>query len=613
MRIFGFIWRFLGNLVKIVQILLVLVFLALFAGLFADSEFEIPDSAALVLSPSGMLVDQLEGDPFERALAEAQGAGIPQTLLSDVIDSLYAAADDDRIKAVVLRLDGMAGGGLAKLQSVADALQEVRAAGKPIIAIGNSFTQDQYYLAAYADEIHLHNFGVVYIDGYGYYRTYLKGILEKLKIDLNVFRVGKYKSFVEPFIRNDMSAEDQRASRRWLDAMWTAYKTDVADARSLQPESIDEYANRFVRNLRKAGGNTAQMALDTDLVDFLSTESEFSKKLIEITGPDPDDPDSYSGVNYFRYINQVRAENIVEPGLPEIAVLVAAGEIIDGEASAGTIGGDTLAALVHDAANDAAIKALVLRVDSPGGSMFASEVILEQLLKLKLMGKPLVVSMSSVAASGGYYIAMPADEIWASKTTITGSIGVGALLPTFNRSLEEIGISIDGIGTTSLSGQFRSDRALGDDAREYLQLSIEEAYRVFVNKVASYRGMSFDRADNLAQGRVWIGDDALAIDLIDKFGNLDDAIESAAKLAGLESKDYAVRTIERELSFNEQLAVQFLGKVGVLLREYGLISNQGWQFGLAGKLARNFDNELGWLTRLNDPRGIYFHCFCIFP
>jgi len=613
MRFLRFVWRFLNNLRRVFQILLMLFILGLiFAGL-AETEFTIPQSAVLVVDPNGMLVDQLEGDPLERAIAQAQGAEIPQTLLTDVTDSLHAAAGDDRIKAVLLDLDGLTGGGLAKLQTVAAALDQVRDAGKPIIAVGDSFTQDQYYLAAKADEIYLHELGVVFIDGYGYYRTYLKGILDKLKVDLNVFRVGKYKSFVEPYIRDDMSPADREASRRWLDVLWSGYKNDVEAARHLEPRALDDYANGFIENLRKTGGNTAQMALDTGLVDSLAGREKIEKRLMDLAGPSVDDESTYSGIDFRTYLSHVRKNAIDLSGKPEVAVIVASGEIIDGEAPRGTVGGDSLAALIDQAANDDRVKALVLRVDSPGGSMFASEVIFERLRQLKLKGKPFVVSMSSVAASGGYYISMLADRILASETTITGSIGVGALMPTFQRSLDTIGIHVDGLGTTSLSGQFRPDRELGPQAREFLQLSVEEAYRVFVSKVAEARGMSFERMNNLAQGRVWAGSDALDVGLIDGIGGLGDAIRSAAELAGLAEDTYDVQTIEPELTFGEQMALQFFGEVVSLLKVSGISLDSGLSHSLAGRLMTRMEHELGQFAALNDPRGIYYHCFCTLP
>ncbi|MDP6673953.1 MAG: signal peptide peptidase SppA [Gammaproteobacteria bacterium] len=590
-----------------------LLILGLIIAGLAETEPSIPPSAVLVVSPSGVLVDQLKGDPLEHAIAEAQGTGIQQTLLTDITDSLHAAADDERIKAVVLELDGLAGGGLAKLQTFAAALGKVRDAGKPIIAIGDGYTQDQYYLAAFADEIYLHDLGVVYIDGYGYYRTYLKGVIEKLNIDLNVFRVGKYKSFVEPFIRDDMSAADREASQRWLDALWSAYKNDVSTARQLESGHLDNYANRFIDNLREAGGNTAQMALATGLVDSVAGRGAARERLIELAGPDADDDSTYSSIDFLSYVSRVRAKQVDQPGAPKVAVLVAAGEIVDGEAPRGMIGGDSLSVLIDQAADDEQIKALVLRIDSPGGSMFASEVVLEQLAQLKLLGKPLVVSMSSVAASGGYYIAMLADQIWARETTITGSIGVGALMPTFQRSLDGIGVHIDGIGTTQLSGQFRPDRELGEQARQFLQLSVEEAYRIFVSKVADARGISFERADNLAQGRVWVGSDALAIGLVDEIGGLDDAIRSAADLAGLAEETYSVQTIEPELTFSERIASEFSGKVVSFIGAFGIRFDNGWTGSWAESFVLRLEQEFGQLGSLNDPRGIYYHCFCVLP
>ncbi|MDH3532842.1 MAG: signal peptide peptidase SppA, partial [Gammaproteobacteria bacterium] len=271
-----------------------------------------------------------------------------------------------------------------------------------------------------------------------------------------------------------------------------------------------------------------------------------------------------------------------------------------------------LAELVNQAAGDDSIKALVLRVDSPGGSMFASQVVFEQLQRLKDMGKPLIVSMSSVAASGGYYIAMLADEIWASESTITGSIGVGALIPTFQRSLDSLGIHVDGIGTAPLSGQFRPDRELGEDARELVQMTIDDAYRVFVGKVANARGMSVDRAGDLAEGRVWIGSDALDLGLVDELGGLEPAVAAAARLAGLTEGDYGIKYVEPPLTLRERLILEFA------VRATGLVRVLGTRFGapttdLLARLLDRVEQEIGVLANLNDPRGLYYHCFCQLP
>ncbi|MFW2405498.1 MAG: signal peptide peptidase SppA, partial [Gammaproteobacteria bacterium] len=528
MRLIRFLWKALNNLVRLVQIIILLAIVAIILASLTDRGIEMPDSAALVVAPSGALVEQLEGDPLERAFAEAGGGRVRQTLVHDITESLQLAADDERIKGVVLMLDEMEDAGLAKLQEVGESIEVVRAAGKPVIAVGDSYSQAQYYLAAHADEIYLHDLGVVLIDGFDYYRAFLRDALDKFKVDMNVFRVGKYKSFIEPFTRNDMSDEDRQASERWLGTLWSNYTRDVEAARGLDDGAIEAFANLFLEKLAATQGNTAQMALDAGLVDVLGDRRAFIERAIEIAGPSEADDERFSGIDVGSYLAVMRSDRLLERKDAKIGVLVASGEIVDGEAPRGVVGGDTLAGLVDRVADDESIKALVLRVDSPGGSMFASEVVFAELQRLKLAGKPLIVSMSSTAASGGYYISMPADEIWAGESTITGSIGVGAFVPTFQKALGSVGVTIDGFGTTSLAGQLRLDRELGDEARQILQLGVEEAYRVFVDKVATSRDMSAERTENLARGRVWIGSDALELGLVDRLGSLNDAIASAA-------------------------------------------------------------------------------------
>lgn len=612
MRLIRLIWNVLNNLRRLVQLIILFVIVAVVVAALSEEGVSVPDSVALVIAPSGALVEQLEGDPFDRAMAEVQGARVPQTLVHDVIESLELAAEDDRVKVVLLELDGLGGGGLAKLQSIGRAIAQVRAAGKPVIAVGDGFTQEQYYLAAHADEIYMHDLGALLIDGFEYYRMFLQEALEKLKIDVNVFRVGKYKSFVEPYTRNDMSAEDRAAGERWVGALWSAYARDVEAARGLEKGAVDTYANDFILLLEQAGGDTAQTALDAGLVDFVGDRSSYVERIIEIVGPDEADDDWFNSIGMNSYLSVVHAERALQRPKANVGVLVAAGEIVDGEAPRGTIGGDTLAGLVAKVADDDTIDALVLRVDSPGGSMFASEVVFAELQRLKLRGKPLVVSMSATAASGGYYIAMPADEIWASETTITGSIGVGAIVPTFHRTLDSLGVNVDGFGTTNLSGQFRVDRELGDDARALLQLSVEDAYGVFLNKVATSRAISIERVRNLAQGRVWIGSDALDLGLVDRIGDLGDAIDSAAGLAGLDDGEYGVKFVESQLTLRERFALQ------LVMRASAITGVDAWLLSMRtpewmGRTMRALQRDFDWLAKLNDPRGLYFHCFCQLP
>ncbi len=607
--VFRFLWRSLDAFRKIIHLLLMLfVALLLLAGL-AGEKVTVPDSAALYLAPSGRLVEQFSGDPFDRAVAEVVDEGEPETLVRNLVQALDKAAADRRINSVVLDLNGMSGGDLPKLQVIGEALDRFRESGKPVIAVGDGFTQQQYYLAAHADEIYMHEFGVVYIDGYAYYRTFFKSALDKLYLDLNVFRVGEFKSAVEPLIRDDMSEADEKAARRWIESLWAAYQRDVESARELEPGSIGQYADRFVDGLQELGGDAAQLAVASGLVDGLMGRQEMRDYLIGKAGRSRRDSGNYSSIDHLTYLHALSFESVEAERPSNVAVVVASGTIVDGEAPPGTVGGDSLAEQIRQATDDDHVDAVVLQVDSPGGSMFASEIVFEQLQTLKKTGKPLVVSMSGVAASGGYYISMPADEIWASDSTITGSIGVFGVVLTIQKTLEKVGINVDGFGTTRLAGQLRGDRDLGPEARQYFQSSVEEAYRVFVGKVAGSRDMPEDRVRNLAEGRVWIGSDAHDLGLVDEIGGVSDAIESAARLAGLEGSDYGIKYIEPELTVAQRLAMQFIIKARGLARGAGIAAG-GRRDSLVDRMVRSFRNEISDLAALNDPRSLYFHCFC---
>jgi protease-4 len=614
-RIGGFfriLWRGLDRLRRLLHLILLLfIFAVIMLGVLGEP-VKIPGSAALLIDPVGPLVEQLEGDPFDRALGGVRGEGIRQTLLKDVVDSLDAAATDTRIKVVVLRLEELEGGGLPKLQAITRAIGKVRAAGKKVIALGDAYDQNQYYLAAHADEVYLNDLGVVYIDGYGYYRTFFKGALDKLKIDLNVFRVGEYKSFVEPYIRDSMSDEDKAASDKWLRALWAVYQRDVVAARKLQPGSLDNYANEFISHLQAAQGNAAQTAVDQGLVDALMSRQQFRDYMVGLVGEGDDEKADFSSIDFRSYVRAIRQRQPSPVRAQNVGVIVASGTITDGQAPPGTVGGDTLAALVRQAATDDSIKAVVLRVDSPGGSMFASEVVFDELEALKGAGKPLVVSMGTVAASGGYYISMLADEIWANESTITGSIGVGAIIPTLNRGMDSLGVHVDGIGTTNLSGQLRLDRPLGQDARAFLDQSVQQAYRVFVTKVSASRKLTFERADEIARGRVWIGSDAHDRGLVDSLGDLPDALDAAAGRAGLKAGEYGIKYVEPELSVAQRIALQLASRGSRTLAALGFpISDHrpSWLHRVLGSTER----QLTDMARLNDPRSLYVHCWCEAP
>lgn len=606
------IWLGLNTLRRVLHLVLLLAIFSVVLVALVGQPRPVPSSAALVLDPTGELVEQLAGSPLDRALAEVSDEEEPQTLVRDLTDSLDRAISDDRIQAVVLDLDGLQSGGLAALQTVGQRLDAVRASGKKVVAVGSGFTRDQYYLAARADEVVMNDLGVVYLEGYEYFRTFFKGALDKLRVDLNVFRVGEFKSFVEPFIRNDMSEEDKVAARRWVGALWSAWEHDVAGARKLDPARLSAYANDLADKLEASGGDAAKAAMAAGLVDKLMGRPEFEAYMAELVGESDVEDGTFSAIDFRSYLRATALEAKLKDIYPDnVAVIVASGEIVDGEAPPGTVGGDTLAAEIRQARFDDSIAAVVLRVDSPGGSMFASEVVFDELAALKAEGKPLVASMASVAASGGYYISMPADEIWSSATTITGSIGVGALVPTVQRSLDALGVHVDGFGTTRMSGQLRFDRPLGDDARRVLTTSVEDAYRVFVGKVAEARQLSPEEAEKLAQGRVWIGSDAEELKLVDHLGGLDEAVRSAAQRAGLAEGKYGRVYLEPAMTLRERLAAELGARAVRLIGALGLwpegnLLPRGW----LREATRTLDAQVRLLSRLNDPRGLYYHCFC---
>jgi protease IV len=621
MGIFGFIkrlavaiWRGLDTLRRILHFILLLglfgILLAVAGG--GQPPLAIPGRAALVINPTGQLVEQLSGSPLDRAFAEVEGSEPVETLLADVTASIEAAAGDERIDAIVLQLDGLAGGGLPKLQAIGAALDEFRASGKKVVAVGGGYSRDQYYLAAHADEVIMHPLGLLLVEGYEYYKTYFRDGLDKLKVDVNVFKVGQYKSFVEPFTRDDMSPEDREASQRWVTALWSAWQRDVAAAREVEPAVLADYANRLPQLLEAAGGNAGKAALTAGLVDQLLTPTAVDAYLIDLVGESDAGDGSFSAVDLRSYARALRLDPRQRlPKSSNVAVVVASGEIVDGKAGPGTVGGDTLAAELRSVRTDDSVSAVVLRIDSPGGSMFASDIILDEVQALKAAGKPVVASMSSVAASGGYYIAMEADAIVASDATITGSIGVGALVPTVQRGLDALGVHVDGFGTTTLAGQLRLDRPLGPEARRILTGSVEDAYRIFVGKVASSRKLAPEKADGLAQGRVWIGADAKDLGLVDELGGLDDAVALAADRAGLVADEYGVTWVQPELSLIERVLLQGAEVAVRITRAVGL--RPGTVGFLPPPLADRISElaaEARALAAWNDPRGIYAHCLC---
>ena len=606
-RVLAAIWRALDRVRRALHLVLLLgFFLILLVGL-AGEQISVPRAAALVIAPEGVLVDQLSGDPLQRMIAKARGTALQETLLRDVIEAIRAARDDERIKALVLRLDGLSGAGLSKLQELADELALFKESGKPITALGNGFTRDQYYLAAQADEIYMHPMGVVLVDGYSRFVPYFKSALDKLYIDYNVWTVGEYKSFVEPFTRDDMSAQDEEASKEYLQALWESYQGDVTAARELPGDALQRYADQIVELLGDANGDTAKVALDYGLVDEIMPHDLMRQRIRSLIGETSDGDDDYTSIDSSAYLSAVRSGSRQAPAASTIAVVVASGTILDGSQPPGTVGGDTTAALIRQAARDERVKALVLRVDSPGGSAFASDIILRELEVFQQSERPVVVSMGSVAASGGYWISMAANEIWASPTTLTGSIGVGATLPTFQRSLDRVGVHIDGVGTTELAGGFDLTRGISETVRAVIGQSVRYTYDQFVAKVAEHRNRAVADIDSVARGRVWIGSHALDRGLVDRLGSFEDAVRSAAQLAGLAEDGYDVEYIEQQLGFAERLVLELTATAAPLIR--ALMGQAAWPESVARWLEAAME-PVAFMDRLNDPRGIYAYCFC---
>ena len=597
------IWHALDGLRKVLHLVLLLViFGALFAATRSALPF-IPREAALVIAPQGQIVEELSGDPFDRALGEAFGETPPETRLQDLLDVIDAAATDDRVKALVLDLSELDRAGLPALQDLAAALRAFRASGKKVLAWGGWYDQRQYYLAAQADEVYLHPYGAVLVEGYGYYRMYLKGAADKLGVDIHVFKVGSHKSAPDTFTRSDMSPEEREEATAWVASLWEAWKADVAGAREIEPAVLQGYADNAAAGLREVDGDFARYALARGLVDGLKTREQFEDHVSELAGYDEGEH-SYNAVEWGSYLAVLRSEEALHGSKDRnVAVAVASGEILDGEQPPGTVGGDTLAATLRDLRFNDSIDAVVLRIDSPGGSMFASEQIRREIEALQEAGKPVVASMSSVAASGGYYIAAPADLILAAPTTITGSIGVYAMLPTFAKTLGKLGVATDGFGTTELAGAGRLDRDLNAQLGEVLQASVEHAYRKFVGMVAEKRKRAFAEIDGIAQGRVWSGADARTAGLVDEFGNLADAIEAAAGLADL-GDHYGVEWVEPSLTWQEMLALRLQSR---LAGAYGWL---GFDLGLPELPVADVAREFAHLLELGMSGRPLYWCAC---
>lgn len=552
-----------------------------------------------MLNISGPIVEQGSyTTPMDSFTGSLLGNELPkENVLFDLVDAIRHAKDDDKITGLVLALRDMPETNLTKLRYIAKALNEFKASGKPIYAVGDFYNQSQYYLASYADTVYLAPDGGVLIKGYSAYSLYYKTLLEKLDVNTHVFRVGTYKSAIEPFVRDDMSDEAKDSASRWLSQLWGAYVDDVATNRQIEASTLNPTMDEFLAQLKAVNGDIAALSLELGLVDKLATRQEVRKELAEVFGSDGED--SYNAMGYYEYLTTMAPTFDVESD--DVAIVVASGAIMDGSQPRGTVGGDTTASLLRQARNDDKVKAVVLRVDSPGGSAFASEVIRNEIQALKEAGKPVVVSMSSLAASGGYWISMSADKIVAQPTTLTGSIGIFSIITTFEKGLNNIGVYTDGVGTSPFSGVGLTT-GLTKPAADAFQMGIEHGYQRFIGLVSENRNIELNQMENIAEGRVWTGQDAMKLGLVDQMGDFDDAVTLAAELAELES--YNTYWVEEPLSPAQQFFQDLMKQVKVSLG----VDMSSWLPASIQPAAQQVMSDAQLLQSFNDPKGQYAFC-----
>ena len=572
------------------------------------------ERTTLVIAPEGRLVEQYTTDPLTRAVARALGdTSAEEVQLRDLLRAIEAARDDKNIERVLLSLDNLQPAGMASTREVAQALGQLRDSGKQVVAFGEGITQAQYLLAAQADEIYLDPMGGLMLEGLARYRQYFRTALQdKLGVDMHLFRVGEFKSAAEPYILDAASPEAKEADLYWMNDLWQRYLADIGAARKLDPAQLAAQIDALPEGIEAAGGDIARHALEMKLVDGLKTREELDQLLTERGLADEDDEHGFRSVSLGGYLAHLDGRRLPIDKRPQVAVVVAEGEITGGEQPAGSIGGVSTAALLRQVRDDEHVQAVVLRVDSPGGEVFASEQIRREVEQLKAAGKPVVVSMGDLAASGGYWISMNADRIYADPSTITGSIGIFGMFPNFTRTLDKIGVHTDGVSTTRIAGAFDVTRPLDPQVGRVVQAVIDKGYADFTGKVADARGKSVEAVDEVARGRVWSGAQAKERGLVDEMGNLGQAITDAAGRAELEQDKYQVVYVDKPATPFAQFLTGLAGsRLGaVLLRDSDLARVL---------LERNLPAEAGTQLRfvenaLKDRNGApvktLAYCFC---
>ena len=608
-RSIGGIFSWVGRALNTVRVItlnlafLGLVFFIVITLVSHNSKTEVKSSksGALLLSLSGNIVEEKQpADPLSTVLSEKMGLDTLPTeiLFQDVLDAITTAAGDPNITSIVLDLKNMGNVGLNQLQAIGKALSSFKESGKKVIAAEDFYQQKGYYLASFANEVYLNPMGAVDLHGIGTFRLFFKDAIEKLKINYHIFRVGTYKSAIEPLIRNNMSKAAKTQNLSWLNPLWKTIAADISRERKLSEGSLSNYTENIASELTMVDGDTARLALETGLVDELKTREELRSYLVDLNGEDTDG--NFSRIALTEYLKTVpRSYSKQSVAGDSIGIIIAQGAILNGEQPIGSIGGDTLAQLIRKARETESIKGLVLRIISGGGSVFASEIIRQEILEFKKSKKPLVVSMGAMAASGGYWIAADADEIWSSPVTLTGSIGIFAAIPTFEETLSTMGIYSDGVGTTSLAAALNVTQALHPSLKESIQISVNHGYDQFINIVASGRAMDLTKVKNISEGRVFDGATAQKIGLVDKLGTLKDAVASAADLAGLE--EYNASYIRKPLTVKDEIIQLFSRGTGKILAAAALPSS------VISTLKMLF-SPVSELVFFNDPKGLYARC-----
>lgn len=567
------------------------------------------NQGALLLNLEGYLADNRENTMrWQAVLQEMEGRSVPHQISTfDVFYAIQQAGLDNKIQGLVLDLNYFEGGDLPAMEYVGKAISEFKQSGKPVIAVADNYNQTQYFLASFADEIYLNSRGSVSIQGLSAQNLYFKSMLEKLEITPHIFRVGTYKSAVEPFLRDTMSAEAKQNLQRWLNKKWQNYQQVVAENRQIPLKDVLPEPQRYIAELTSLKGDSTAYSKQRKLVTHLATRVETDKKLTALFGEDKDN--GFKFIDFEDYLSSL-PDRIYTESSNKIAVVNVEGTIVDGESFEEEVGGDTVAGLLRQAYEDKSVKAVILRVNSPGGSAFASEIIRQEVENLQHSGKPVVVSMGGMAASGGYWISATADHIVADKNTITGSIGIFALFPTFEKSIKKIGVSADGVSTSALA-EANAFTALSPELNQIYQLEIEQGYDQFLNIVSKGRKMTKEQADKLAQGQIWLGEEAYANGLVDEIGDFDTAVDKAFKLINakrpqdqqIQEQDIGVEWIEEKDDSLWGLVLKDMRKQGSMAIKNAIVDWLGFP-----KEINQVEKQLGLLNKLNDPKGQYLYC-----